>query len=255
MTRGGGSESRQGSCPFGKPVRLRPPLPTCAAPDRPRRGVLFWYDLAMFLVKESGPIRTPVNYKSYARALIKTGDVFLFDGRSWFSRAIRRMTGSYRSHAALAVVALGRVWIVESREFIGVRIIPLSNLLRDGANVGWYQHVARRGVKGMPPLDTDALSAWCVERVGDKYAYAAIARIVAAILPWRRVLSPVDGEPLPRRAICSAFVAAAIRVGGRDLVPSRADAVTTPGDIERSGLLAYAGELVLEAESENGSAS
>lgn len=207
------------------------------------------------LEPEALPRRRYVRWPEVRHAL-QPGDVLLFEGRGLASAVIRWRTGSYRTHAGIVETADGesgrRVLVIHSREWRGVLVEPVSSLLARGERVAWFRHVAAAGIPAegdggawdVAPLDRPAIVAWAWDRVGDPYAWSAIGRFARSLWPWARPLSPVDGTPLPRRAICSAFVAGAVFAGGRDLVPNRAEAVTSPGDLEASGLLLYAGELV-----------
>lgn len=205
------------------------------------------------LPPEGRPLRLRVPYAE-VRELMRPGDVLLFEGRGLGSAAIRWKTGSYRTHAGIVDVVQGlsgpRVIALHSREWRGVLVDPVSALVRKGERIGWFRHVAEAGVRvdagrwELPPVDRERLVAWAWDRVGDPYDWSAIGRIVRSLLPWSLPLSPVDGEPIPRRAICSAYVSGAVLAGGRDLVPHRAEATTTPADLEASALLRYSGELV-----------
>lgn len=186
----------------------------------------------------------------HARRQLEPGDVLLWRGTGFFSSVIRWRTGSEYSHASLVDVDRGRVWIVESREGRGLQHVPLSNVLLRNPSIAWFRHVAPESSSTtLGRLDRDAAVQYAIERVGapeaGEYDYAAIVRIWRTLWPWARQLSAVDGASLPRGAICSALVAAACRAGGRDLVPFREDRVTTPGDLARTGLLVYRGDLVL----------
>lgn len=209
------------------------------------------------LEPESAPRRRYLPWGE-ARSRVKPGDVLLFEGRGVASAAIRWRTGSYRTHAGLVdVVETGgelgrRVLCLHSREWRGVLVEPVSTLLRRGERVAWFRHVGAAGVPAdgdggaweLPPVDRERIVAWAWDRVGDPYGWGAIARFARSLSPWALPLSPVDGAPLPRRLVCSAFVAGAVLAGGRDLVPNLAEVVTSPGELETSALLAYEGELV-----------
>lgn len=179
------------------------------------------------------------------RDLIAPADVLLWKGKGLVSRIIGWRTGSEWSHASLADVNRGRVWLFESREGVGIRHVPLSAVLAMGT-VSWFTHaVPDTGAGDVRRLEREAAIEYCIARVGERYDWGGILRIARATWPWGKALSPADGEELPRGkgAICSAFVSAALRAGGRDLVAQRADRVTTPGDLSRSGLLVYRGDL------------
>lgn len=72
-----------------------------------------------------------------ARDHIQSGDVLAWSHYNWASwydlqvQAVRIATESEYCHAALAWVAGGRVWCIESVEPV-VRVVPLSNLIERG---------------------------------------------------------------------------------------------------------------------------
>lgn len=70
--------------------------------------------------------------KSYEhhRDDIKTGDVFFTVGNGFFSSIIQLFTGSYVSHTGLFIWIGKRLFIVESMEGTGVRILPASNYIK-----------------------------------------------------------------------------------------------------------------------------
>jgi cell wall-associated NlpC family hydrolase len=67
------------------------------------------------------------------RSTLRTGDLVFCSGTYFFSKAIRWFTKSVWSHVGIIYhdENLGRVFILESETFIGVRLAPLSKYLRD----------------------------------------------------------------------------------------------------------------------------
>lgn len=189
---------------------------------------------------------------SKQRALLALGDVLLWEGKGLVSSAIRWRTGGRYSHASMVDVderfGVRRVWVLESREGKGIQHVPLSNLLRQGHRIAWYTHRAAEGADGIAPLDREAMAAWAIDRVGDRYDYGAILTWARSVWPWSRVrLSRDDDLELTRTAVCSAYVSGAAAAGGRDLVMGRAHQHTSPADLERSALLRYRGHLEWDA--------
>lgn len=64
-----------------------------------------------------------------ARTIISSGDLLAWSGNSLFSKAIKWFTGSPYSHVGIAWKANDRLFVIESMDFIGVRIFPCSRLL------------------------------------------------------------------------------------------------------------------------------
>lgn len=67
------------------------------------------------------------------RDFLQTGHLFFSSGSYLFSGAIQRLTNSVWSHVAIVYkdVQLGRVMVLEAEPRIGIRLIPLSNYLRN----------------------------------------------------------------------------------------------------------------------------
>lgn len=67
------------------------------------------------------------------RDFLQTGHIFFSSGSYLFSGAIQRLTKSVWSHVAIVYkdVQLGRVMVLEAEPRIGIRLIPLSNYLKN----------------------------------------------------------------------------------------------------------------------------
>lgn len=68
-----------------------------------------------------------------ARSQIRSGDILICSGNSFYSKLIRKATRSKWSHVAfiLRLDVIGRIMVMESVESIGVRTVPLSCYLSD----------------------------------------------------------------------------------------------------------------------------
>jgi len=90
------------------------------------------------------------NYEQNIRPNVRTGDLFFFSGNHWMSKLIRWRSESAWSHVGMVVKIeeIDRVFLVESIIEQGVRMIPLSFVIRnyDGkknaydGRVGWCRH-------------------------------------------------------------------------------------------------------------------
>lgn len=200
-----------------------------------------------------------MNYR-LNRDAVRDGDVLLFRGaRGPVATAIRWGTRSDYSHAAIAVWVRGRLMVAESREFRGCRLVPLSRAVA-GARVEWFTLDPRLE----DDLERDKLVEVAFDHLGEPYGWASIARHAFARLPvlalakslgWLRAV-PLLGRLVPSKAystddglrkdehmVCSAYVARCYRKAGVDLVRNLSDRDTTPGDIGRSAVIAFRGEL------------
>jgi Permuted papain-like amidase enzyme, YaeF/YiiX, C92 family len=75
----------------------------------------------------------PIRKYEGIRAELRTGDIVFCSGKYFFSKAIQGFTKSVWSHVGIIYrdEPLGRVLILESETFIGVRLAPLSKYLKD----------------------------------------------------------------------------------------------------------------------------
>ncbi|MBI3138572.1 MAG: hypothetical protein HYZ15_08315 [Sphingobacteriales bacterium] len=76
---------------------------------------------------------TPVLPYEKIRDYLKTGHLFFSSGSYTFSGIIQRLTKSVWSHVAIVYKdeELGRVLVLEAEPSVGIRMIPLSNYLRN----------------------------------------------------------------------------------------------------------------------------
>ena len=177
------------------------------------------------------------------RTSLRSGDLLLCAGTSWFSRLIQAATGSEWSHVGLILrlEQLDRVMLLESVESVGVRAVPLSryfsNYQQSGAaypgKLAIYRH---RDFPG----EAQAGSAWnrlghfAVDRLGWPYDGQQIAELAARLTLHH--LAPESPSPelssdsLENQAyICSEYVAACYAQLGLKISPGTCPYVT-PGD-------------------------
>lgn len=164
-----------------------------------------------------GGVQLATNRPETIAASLKKGDVLLFEGTSRISAAIKYLTQSNWSHAALyvgdAVSPLeadpeANV-LVEADINEGVRAIPLST----------YSHLHTRVCRpvGLSSDDIDNVVAYVVMRIGLRYDLKNIldlARYLIRTPPVprrhrRRLISLGSGDP--SRAICSSLIAQAFQ--------------------------------------------
>lgn len=173
--------------------------------------------LAAFLTKPRQSAAFAVDPLQSLEAVLKPGDVLLVDGDSRVSVAIKYLTQSTWSHAALYVGPRADlplrdgfpVSLVEADLNEGVRAIPLSAYERKNTRVC-------RPV-GLAPADIEELVAYVVRRIGYRYDLKHVfdlARYLIGTPPvparWRRRLIAL-GSGDPTRAICSTLIAQAFQ--------------------------------------------
>jgi len=88
--------------------------------------------MAKSLTKE-GLKEIPVMPYEKVRDFLETGHIFFSSGSYTFSGIIQRLTKSVWSHVAILYkdVHLGRILVLEAEPYVGIRLIPLSNYLRN----------------------------------------------------------------------------------------------------------------------------
>ena len=166
----------------------------------------------------TGPSRSPfasvpTDETALAREL-RPGDVLLVDGQQRISTAIKYLTQSTWSHAALCVASentsAGReVSFVEADAIAGVRVVSLSQFS------GFQTRICRP--VGLNEDDVRAVTDFALGRVGDSYDLANVVDLARYLFPtppvpagWRRrMLALGSGEP--SKAICSTLVARAFQ--------------------------------------------
>lgn len=75
----------------------------------------------------------PVMPYEKIRDYLQTGHIFFSSGSYTFSGIIQKLTRSVWSHVAIVYKdeQLGRVMVLEAEPYVGIRLIPLSNYLRN----------------------------------------------------------------------------------------------------------------------------
>ncbi len=149
------------------------------------------------------------------QACLRPGDVLLVEGNSRISTAVKYLTQSTWSHAALYVGPrpdLGQVngaprCFVEADTVQGVRAVGLDNF------TGLHARVCRP--VSLTVDDAARVAAHAVARIGDRYDLRNVLDLARYLMPtppvplhWRRRLL-VMGSGDPTRAICSTLIAQA----------------------------------------------
>jgi len=173
----------------------------------------------------AGYINGPIcNYEPFAvtphgilETTLQPGDVLLVEGNRRVSVAIKYLTQSTWSHAALHAgdaLGPGPGWdepdrLVEADVVEGVRAVPLST----------YRDFNTRICRpiGLSDEDRAAVIRFVVERIGLKYDLKNILDLLRYLLPtptvptrWRRRMLRL-GSGDPTRAICSGLIAQAFQ--------------------------------------------
>jgi hypothetical protein len=154
-------------------------------------------------------------------------DVLLIEGASRISSAIKYLTQSTWSHAAIWVGDAGPAPLVEADVEIGVTAVPASRYLH--TNVRICRPV------GLTAADRQRIIARVVAQIGASYDLKNVFDLARYLLPtppvptrWRRSLITL-GSGEPTKAICSSLIADAFGSVGYPILPLAATAV--PGDL------------------------
>lgn len=165
-----------------------------------------------------GPSRAPYANVPTDEALlaqvIKPGDVLLVDGKQRISTAIKYLTQSTWSHAALCVRTTGAALadpplLVEADAIEGVRIASMAEY------AGLHTRICRP--IGLSIDETAAVIDYAMARVGDAYDLANVVDLARYLCPtppvpsgWRRRMIAL-GSGEPTKAICSTLIAQAFQ--------------------------------------------
>ncbi|MBZ0216759.1 MAG: hypothetical protein K8F25_09420 [Fimbriimonadaceae bacterium] len=151
------------------------------------------------------------------RSTLKPGDVLLVEGNQKVSAAIKYLTQSTWSHAAIYVGDILRQpehgdnypCLIEANVGRGVEVVPLSH----------YETFNTRICRAvnLSEADRETLVDYVVNRIGDQYDTRNIFDLARYLFPlppvpirWRRrMLSIGSGDP--SRAICSTMIAEAFQ--------------------------------------------
>jgi hypothetical protein len=151
--------------------------------------------------------------------VLQTSDVLLVEGTSRVSSAIKYLTQSTWSHAAMYVgqSASGESQFLEADMVHGVRLVALSHFN------GFHCRVCRP--VSLSEAERQAVCNFALARVGLQYDMKNIVDLARYLLPnppvpmrWRRqMLSLGSGDPT--RAICSTLVAEAFQSVNYPILP------------------------------------
>ena len=171
--------------------------------------------LARFLSKPRAHLaHLPTSPREQVADALRRGDVLLVEGTSRFSSAIKFLTQSTWSHAALCV-GDGRLCEVDVNE--GVRIVPLA--VYEGVHTRICRPV------GLTAAEIDTVCDFMSSRVGYSYDMKNVfdlARFLVRTPPVpdrlkRRMIALGSGEPT--RAICSTLLAQAFNTIRYPILP------------------------------------
>lgn len=173
------------------------------------------------------PMQPATSSPERLAATLRRGDILLVEGSSRISTAIKYLTQSTWSHAALCTStpldARGHPvrgdCLLEADVAEGVRRVPL--------NLYWHQHTRICRPIGLSDEEIDTLVAHAEARLGNHYDLRNIldlARYLIRMPPVpsryrRRMLALGSGDPT--RAICSSLIAQSFQSVSYPILPDR----------------------------------
>ncbi len=178
--------------------------------------------LATFLSRERHVHGTsPATNQEFLKLALRPADVLLVEGTSVISTAIKYLTQSTWSHAALfvgdAIQGTGDYSFVEADLVEGVRSVGLQNY------AGYHCRVCRP--IGLSESDVERVVAYATAQVGHAYDTRNIVDLARYLLPtppvpssWRRKMIAF-GSGDPTRAICSGLIAQSFETIGYPVLP------------------------------------
>lgn len=164
-----------------------------------------------------GEVRPATCDPGQLAATLRKGDVLLVEGSNRFSTAVKYLTQSTWSHAALCVAdgsglknaGFPDEELVEADVIEGVRRVPLSDF--------WSLHTRICRPVGLSTQEIDQVVAYALSRIGHQYDLKNIidlARYLVQTPPvpvrWRRRMLAL-GSGDPTKAICSSLIAQAFQ--------------------------------------------
>jgi len=192
-----------------------------------------------------------VSTKNYAelRNEIKSGDILLCSGNSFFSNLIREATQSVWSHVGfiLRVDHIDRIMLFESVESIGVRAVSLSSYLNNYNGTGQpypgSMLIARHA--DVKPENIKNLSRYAIDLLGSTYNTEEIIHIASRIsLCSMNGITHLAKQPPQRAFICSEYAYACFQSIGIEIEYGPLGFIT-PADFARCQkvkALAFLGE-------------
>jgi hypothetical protein len=181
------------------------------------------------------PIDQQLNYGDI-RDRVEDGDIVLFRGTVFLSRAIERISHGAYSHCAIAAAWGERKMILQAELMGGVQAVPMSVAVGTyRGRVDWYKIRPEWRAK----LDMRTLLAEARADLGLTYATSDLLRVAAHSLFGARLPDDCDN---PHALFCSQYVARCFRKAGLPLCTDT-DVGTSPSEIAASEVLVYQGMI------------
>lgn len=157
----------------------------------------------------------PPESMAVLRATLQPGDVLLVDGHSKAASAIKYLTQSSWSHAALYIGPQLGADESADLEFVEADVVEGVRRVGFAAYAGLQTRICRP--VGLTESERRALAAYTIARIGERYDLRHVFDLARYLIPHppvpaifrRRMIALGSGDPT--RAICSTLVAQAFQ--------------------------------------------
>lgn len=182
--------------------------------------------MAIHISRQEINSMTEVDYEAIRNDL-NSGDILFAAGDYLISKAIQNATSSPWSHIGIIVKfeSINRVFLLESVEDMGVRLVPLSKYLRDYENNKPYKGaLVLARLQNSNSLNQDAMLQFGFNEITKPYDKDEIAKIIA------RIALGIGRRNRDREYICSELVYECFSRAGKEFEFNRKDFIS-PEDI------------------------
>jgi hypothetical protein len=158
------------------------------------------------------------------RKSLKPGDVLLVEGKSRISRAIKYLTQSTWSHAALYVGPIVGAHTHDDEPHVLIEAEVGEGVVSAALSKYYQYHTRICRPVGLSQEDCNTVCSYAIERIGFDYDLKNIIGLMRYLVPlpvpqrWRRRMLAL-GSGDPTRIICSALIAQAFEVVRYPILP------------------------------------
>lgn len=195
------------------------------------------------VISQPHHVHTSVQPESTAvlRAMLQPGDVLLVDGHSKAASAIKYLTQSSWSHAALYLGPQPGADDPAGLEFVEADVVEGVRRIGFEAYEGLQTRICRP--VGLTGAERSALATYTIARIGERYDLRHVFDLARYLIPHppiparfrRRMIALGSGDPT--RAICSTLVAQAFQSIRYPILPEvrlTPDDATCPGCVSET---------------------
>lgn len=180
--------------------------------------------LAAFLSKDNHPCSTsPATDQALLKRALRPGDVLLVEGASIIATAVKYLTQSTWSHAALYIGVTDDGKGEPAHSFVEADLLEGVRLVGIEKYAGYNCRICRP--VGLSPQDCDRVISCAKGRLGHSYDTRNVIDLARYLLPtppaptsWRRRMIAF-GSGDPTRAICSGLIAEAYQFVRYPILP------------------------------------